>query len=190
MSSRSPVSQFIALPTGALLAISIALTACAPQAVPATPAPPSERPTSAPAVETAPVATSTPTPTAAPTATATPEPTPTSAEITRGIQQALDLYARAFNDNDPELLKQAVDQANLPFRRLVQSRFQEFQQSFLGGDLAFEFDVKDIQRREFGFVQAHIETPEGLAADWLFRQVDGRWVLSEPTVEQLSLIHI
>ncbi len=186
MSSRSPVSQFIALPTGALLAISIALTACAPQAVPATPAPPSERPTSAPAVETAPVATSTPTPTAAPTATATPEPTPTSAEITRGIQLALDLYARAFNDNDPELLKQAVDQDNLPFRRLVQSRFQEFQQSFLGGDLAFEFEVKDIQRREFGFVQAHIETPEGLAADWLFRQVDGRWVLSEPTVEQVG----
>ncbi len=72
----------------------------------------------------------------------------------------------------------------------MQSRFQEFQRSFLGGDLTFEFEVKDIQPREFGFVQAHIETPEGLAADWLFRQVDGRWVLSEPTVEQAGAAQV
>lgn len=186
MPSRSPVSQVIAVATGALLAASIALTACAPQAVPATPAPTAERQTSAPAVETAPPATFTPTPRPAPTATVTPEPTPSNAEITRGIQRALNLYSQAFDENDPELLKQAVDQTNLPFRRLVQSRFGEVQQSFLAGDLDFEYKVKDIQPRESGFVQAHIETRQGLVGDWLFRQLDDRWVLSEPTVEQVG----
>ena len=53
-------------------------------------------------------------------------------------------------------------------------------------DLDFEYKVKDIQPREFGFVQAHIETRQGLVGDWLFRQLDDRWVLSEPTVEQVG----
>ena len=43
---------------------------------------------------------------------------------------------------------------------------------------------------EIARLQAHIETPEGLAADWLFRQLDGRWMLSEPTVEQVGAAQI
>ena len=136
--------------------------------------------------EPAPSATVAPAPKPAPTATVTPEPTPTNAEIKRGIQEALDLYARAYNENDPEALKQAVDQTNLPFRRMVQGRFQEFQQSFLAGSMTFAYEVQAVEPRDFGFVQAHITTPDGLAEDWLFRQVDGRWILSEPAAEQVG----
>ena len=50
----------------------------------------------------------------------------------------------------------------------------------------FGFMVKEIERREYGFVLAHIETRFGSAADFYFREVDGRWVLSEPTREQIG----
>src|SRR5512133_3157605 len=39
-------------------------------------------------------------------------------EISQGIQQALDLYAQAYNDNNPSLLEESVDQENKPFRRI------------------------------------------------------------------------
>ncbi len=122
----------------------------------------------------------------------TPTPTlagtPGQADLQRSIQQTIDLYARAYNENKLDLLKQAVDQTNLPFRRLVQTRFEDFQKSFLQGKYRFSFTVIDVQPREHGFMLAHILTREGGATDWLFRQVDGRWVLSEPTVEQVGQV--
>jgi hypothetical protein len=124
--------------------------------------------------------------TPAPAATATQAPSP--ADIKRGIQAAVDLYAQAYNDNKPGLLKQAVDQTNAPFRRLVQTRFEEFQKSMWGGKIRFAFTVTDVQPREQGFVQARLVTSVGGATDWLFRQVAGRWVLSEPTVEQVGAV--
>jgi hypothetical protein len=126
--------------------------------------------------------------TPAPTPTPTVEGTPTAIEIKRGIQQAVDLYARAYNENKLDLLKQAVDQTNLPFRRLVQTRFEDFQKSFLQGQYDFDFTVADVQPREHGFVLAHLTTSGGGVTDWLFRQMDGRWVLSEPTVEQVGKV--
>lgn len=129
--------------------------------------------------------------TPAPTALVTPIPptaTPelTDAEIEAGIQAALDLYARAYNDNEAELLAQAVDQENLPFRRIVKSRFEEFQTSYLAGQIEFEYTVRRIERRDFGLVLAHLRDQGGGAEGWLFRQVDDRWVLTEPTVEQVG----
>jgi hypothetical protein len=126
------------------------------------------------------------------TATPAPEPaatsTPGRADIQRGLQAAVDRYARAYNENRLDLLKQAVDQTNLPFRRLVQTRFEDFQKSFLQGQVRFDFTVTDVQPREHGFVQATLRTSGGSAADWLFRQVDDQWVLSEPTAEQIGTV--
>jgi len=126
--------------------------------------------------------------TATPAPLPTAEGTPTPIEIKRGIQQAVDLYARAYNENDLDLLKQTVDQTNLPFRRLVQTRFADFQTSFLQGQYDFDFTVADVQPREHGFVLAQLKSGGGGVTDWLFRQVDGRWVLSEPTVEQVGKV--
>ncbi len=122
--------------------------------------------------------------------TATPRPTivstPTKADIKDGIQQTLNQYVKAYNDNDPDLFLRAIDPTNLPFRRYVRAQFDAAQLSFLANLRTPRFYVKAITMGEKGFVLAHIETRSGTAANWLFRQYNGRWVLSEPTVEQIG----
>lgn len=108
------------------------------------------------------------------------------AEITAGIQAALDKYADAYTNNLPEVLDQVVDAENKPFYRIVTSRFKTFQESYLAGQIEFGYTVTQIQRREYGYVVAHIVTDGGMNADWVFRQMNGAWVLSEPTVEQVG----
>jgi len=68
----------------------------------------------------------------------------------------------------------------------VRSRFDEFQNSYAGGQVEFQFTVSDITRRDFGFVIARFETDNGLEAQWPFRYLNGAWVISEPTVEQIG----
>ncbi len=121
---------------------------------------------------------------AAPTSADTPA-APTDDEIKAGIQRSLDLYAEAYTNNKPDVLDQVIDSENKPFYRIVRNRFDEFQKSYLAGQIEFEYVVVDITKREYGFVIAHIEGGNGLnAADWPFRQLGGNWVLSEPTVKQ------
>lgn len=103
-----------------------------------------------------------------------------------GIQATLDDLARAYNTGDAELLRTTVDQRNVPLRRLVQERFDAYQRASVGGGGAFAYRVTGVEPRHAGFVLAHINTASGLRADWLFREVDGRWRLSEPTEEQLG----
>jgi hypothetical protein len=107
------------------------------------------------------------TPTRAPTPASTR--TPSRADIKRAIQTAVDLYARAYNENNLDLLQQAVDQTNLPFRRLVQTRFQDFQKSFLRGKFRLSLTVTDVQPLQQGFALAHLQLRDGGDADWLFR---------------------
>lgn len=136
-----------------------------------------------------------PTPPTEPTATAiivtamTPsaEPTaPSDEEIRAGIQSSLDIYAQAYNENNPDLLEQVVDQENKPFRRIVRSRFNDFQDSSQAGAWTFEFTLLDITKREFGYVIATFQTAGGYQADWPFRFIDDRWVITEPTVEEVG----
>ena len=107
-------------------------------------------------------------------------------EIMAGIQFALDGYADAYANNDPDLLEEVVDQENKPFRRIVRSRFDDFQKSSSGGQYTFEYILLDVTRREFGFVIGHLRTAGGFEANWMFRYLGDRWVLSEPTVEQVG----
>ena len=123
---------------------------------------------------------------AAPNPTANPADAFSDEEIRAGIQASLDLYAQAYTENKPELLEKAVDQENKPFRRIVRSRLDEFEKSSLGGQLQFKNTLISIQRRELGYVLAHFETEDGWQADWPFRPVEGRWVLTEPTLEQIG----
>lgn len=127
--------------------------------------------------------------TATPTATADPAAaihSMTDQEIRLGIQEALDDYVRAYNRNDPELLAQAVDQENLPFRRMVNTWFDTLQQSVSAGQVHYELTAHQITRLDQGFVMAHISAFGSLAADWTFRYNGARWVLSEPGKEQVG----
>lgn len=143
----------------------------------------------APAATGAPQATVAPS-TQAPPATVVPAASaapaaPTEEQIKASIQETLDTYARAWNENDLDLLRQAVDQTNRPFRRLIEGRFETFQESIRAGTITYRFTVGEIAERDLGFVQAKVSNGNEVA-DWLFREVDGRWVLSEPTEDQIG----
>ena len=144
-----------------------------------TPATPSPAPTAEP--------TDTAAPSAMPTASPPPVVTavPTDADILRGIQDTMDTYARAYNQNDLELLLSVVDTSNAPFRRMVKSRFDDYQASMYAGTLDFSYEVVSIQRRG-PLAVAHLRSFDVVAADWPFRLVNGTWLLSEPAVEELG----
>lgn len=116
---------------------------------------------------------------------AAPAATPSQDQVEAGIQEALDLYVKAYNENDVDLLMRVVDQANPPFRRYVRARFEDEQRSALGAGFSAKLKLAYVTRRDLGLAQAHI-TYGGSAADWLFRQVGDRWVLAEPTPDQLG----
>ncbi|MEP7190143.1 MAG: hypothetical protein ABI901_13200, partial [Roseiflexaceae bacterium] len=131
--------------------------------------PPAPAATSAPLAEPT-AAASAPTQAAASATTSVP----TNDDIKASIQQTLDRYAQAYNDNQPDILKQVVDQSNLPFRRLVQGRFESYQQSVFAGQIAFDYKVNSIKMRDLGFVQAQVaRASDGGVADWLFRKING-----------------
>lgn len=111
---------------------------------------------------------------------------PNETAIQTEIQAVLDIYAKAYNEHNPELLTQVTDQTNASFRRLVTDRFTTFQQSFLTNTISFSYTLQNITQRDFGFVQAHIIQHDGKAVDWLFRQINNQWVLSEPTASQIG----
>ncbi|MBI3162679.1 MAG: hypothetical protein HYZ23_09220 [Chloroflexi bacterium] len=107
-------------------------------------------------------------------------------EIMAGIQESLDLYAQAYNENKPDLLEQVIDQENKPFRRIVRSRFDDYQISSFAGSGTFAYKLLSIHKRELGYVIAAFETAGGYRADWPFRRVGERWVITEPTVDEVG----
>jgi hypothetical protein len=110
---------------------------------------------------------------------------PSEADVKEGIQRAVDLYAQAYNEHNVELLKQAVDQTNPPFRRFMQTRFDGAQASGQTNGQR-SYTVRAIlKQRPYSFVLAQIES-DGEVSDVTFRQLDGRWVLSEPTEAQIG----
>lgn len=129
-----------------------------------------------------------PSPTITASSSTTPTVVPTSSEaaIQAGIQQTLDRFAKAYNENNLDLLRQTVDQTNLPFRRLVEERFKEEQRGFQMGSIVHRYHVQSIRQRDHGFIQAHIVNHNTEANDWLFRNVKGQWLLSEPTKKQIG----
>jgi hypothetical protein len=117
-----------------------------------------------------------------------PSPTPvvlTEEDIKEAIQLTLNDFAEAYNQNDVELLVTTLDPDNKPFSRFIKTRFMTDMESYAGAEIHESYVVDYITQREFDLVQAHIIYDENAAVDWLFRELeDGRWVLTEPTVEQ------
>lgn len=166
-----------------LLTLTIALTLLAGCAGRQATAPTAAPQPSAAATTTAPL-NDTPVPSGAPTSGPAAPLDLAAARV--GIQATIDDYARAYATGDAELLRSTVDQSNAPFRRLVQERFEMTQASALSSADSFTMKVVALEPRELGFVQAHVERDGWLRYDWLFREVDGRWLLSEPSEKQLG----
>jgi hypothetical protein len=118
-----------------------------------------------------------------PLATAAPV---SDAEITAGIQQTLDIFTRAYNQRDAELLTQVVDPSNLPLRRFIQTRFDDDMRS-APRDKRWNYTLRAIlTQQSYGFVLAQIES-HGLVADLTFRTIDRRWMMSEPNAAQVGV---
>lgn len=107
-------------------------------------------------------------------------------EIKAGIQKAVNLYTRAYNENNIELLTRAVDQENPPFRRMMQMQFSDYQKSIYGGSGFLSLLVESVHPRENGFVQAKLSQDGEVFFDWVFRMNGKNWVISEPNREQLG----
>ena len=105
------------------------------------------------------------------------------AAILASIQEALDLYARAYSEHSIELLNQAIDQENAPFRRFMQSGFDTNQSSSTKRHYTAQSILKHLP---YGFVLTRVEQQSGGVADVTFRKVNNRWILSEPTEAQLG----
>jgi hypothetical protein len=133
-------------------------------------------------------ATPVPTATSAPTPTQLPSPTAVSREVEAqaGIQETVDGYIEAYNTPDRGLLERLLDPANAPFRRYVLTRFDNFHDSAQGSFTLLPLMVESVALRDQGFAIAHLVTETGAATDWVFRELDGRWLLSEPSVAQLG----
>jgi len=140
-------------------------------------------PTATPTSTITPTSSPVPTQTPRPTATHTPVPAPPTLS---DIQLTLDLFIQALNENRPEILDQVVDPGNKPFRRLVRSRFDDFQESWRAGFRQPALQVNEIIARPHGYYQAFITSEEGDAASWTFKKVGDRWLLSEPLVEEIG----
>jgi hypothetical protein len=147
---------------------------------------PAAVPTAPPAPTQAAAPTAAPTQAAAEPTAAAPAGAPDDTAIEADIQATLDDHARAFNENDLELLASTVDQSNAPFRRLVEERFNNYQSSIFAGGGGWEFTLNGTEQRDLGFILAHVDRQDGLREDWLFRQVGDRWLLSEPTEGELG----
>jgi len=109
----------------------------------------------------------------------------TEADIIAGIQTTLNTFAQAYAKGDVELLSTTLDLENKPFSRFIKTRFQTDIESYNGTGNLDTYEVAYITQREYNLVQVHIIYDEVAAVDWVFRELDdGRWVLTEPTVEQ------
>ena len=121
------------------------------------------------------------------TSTAThPVVSPVSPPSSSDIQPTLDLLIQALNQNQPQLLDQVVDPANLPFKRLVRSRFDAFQESWRAGARQPALRVEAVEAQPHGYYQAMLTAENGLSGAWTFKKVGEDWLLSEPTVEELG----
>jgi Peptidase MA superfamily len=103
------------------------------------------------------------------------------------IQDTLDLYVQAINENRPELLDQVVAPDNKPFKRLVRSRFDEYQESWTAGSQLPSLKVYSIREKPHGYYQARFNSIDGSAGTWTFKNVGDRWLLAEPTVEEIGV---
>lgn len=127
--------------------------------------------------------------TTAPADTATPPVATTAAtvelsdaELRAALEATVDKWTTAYNEASPELLRAAVDQTNLPVRRIQESLLKL---NTSGGASGWNARILESIRRPHGYVQATVDT--GAAGKtFVFKQVDGEWLISEPRRAELG----
>lgn len=131
-----------------------------------------------------------------PVVQATP-PAPADVEAIRlSVQATMNLYSEMRKSGDDTLLAQIVDERNTSFLQVVREELKEWRALARQNRLRpANYIVDDIRPMLNGFYQADIvvkfprfrESGSGSAeANWIFRQVGDRWLLTEPLTEELG----
>lgn len=162
----------------AAVALALALGACTPAA------PADGAPAAAPARSPAAPASAAPAPgaaTAGPARTATPAPFDARAAA-RGIEDTLRRRAEAARRSDEAAFMATIDQQNLTWKRVQNEIFQKSRGSVTAGR------VLRVQQHRDPYVKAWIDVDGGERFAWtmIFREVDRRWLLSEPRDRELG----
>ncbi len=168
----------------------------APQTA-ATPA--AETPTTPATTEPAAESTESPTDATTPAETATAGGTAagggeSEAEMIAGMQETLDLYNAAYNEGDKEKLLAAIEPKKGPFQRVSVERFETAMESQFGGMYNLQDKISEIRDRGNGYYEATVLTQPRLSSNaegqairkMVFKKVDDRWVLTEPTRAELG----
>ncbi len=106
-------------------------------------------------------------------------------ELTAALQETADLWGQAFADADPELLVQAIDPKSPSLLRTQQARLKTISESIGASTREWNGEIVNITRREHGYVQAHVDTGD-IRRGFTFKEVNGKWLLSEPTRAELG----
>jgi hypothetical protein len=104
----------------------------------------------------------------------------------KGVQQTLDQLLQATYGDRPELFDTIVDPDNKPFRRLVRNRFEYYRAVWQAGESQMTLKVKSLEARPNGYIHAIIIINQWAEASWTFKNVEGRWLLAEPTIEEIG----
>ncbi len=116
------------------------------------------------------------------------------AEMIAAMQETLDLYNAAYNEGDKEKLLAAIEPKKGPFQRVSVERFETAMESQFGGMYNFQDKISEIRDRGNGYYEATVLTQPRLSSNaegqairkMVFKKVDDRWVLTEPTRAELG----
>ncbi len=108
-------------------------------------------------------------------------------DLRQALQQTVDQWSKAYADGSADELKAAIDQTDLSFRRMQADQLREESIAAAAGSNDYQATVSGITPRQYGYVQALVNFKYGQRV-FIFKQVAGRWMISEPRVEELGKI--
>ena len=110
---------------------------------------------------------------------------PEETEIKAGIQKALDDYNTGLEKNDKTRFMASIDPNSTLLRESTFSDFDYLQASGFPQTVRLGMKVAEIKEMSEGLVLTKIiRDRDGWIANWYFRKVDDRWVITEPTLKE------
>ncbi len=119
----------------------------------------------------------------------------TLASARRGIQQTVNRYYEALDAKDVQLFRTTIVPGNPYWREVQEEQYALWLINYAEGDASAR--VRNVRPLGHGYYTGKIDLTlvfnrdeYGRATqDWVFRRVDGRWKLAEPTRRELGTLH-
>jgi hypothetical protein len=106
-------------------------------------------------------------------------------EIKAGIQKALDGYNSGLEKNDKTLFMNSIDSNSHTLWESTSSNFDVLENAGFPQTVKLGMEVAGIKILSPGLVLTKIiRDRDGWIANWYFRKVDDKWVITEPTLKE------